>query len=75
MIAGCAFLALNFVCFWVIQNVKFGVVTLSETLQVELRGMNAKVRVSVLCPGWVNTRINESERNRPGELAATDGAR
>jgi hypothetical protein len=22
----------------------------------------------VLCPGWVNTRIGESERNRPSDL-------
>jgi NAD(P)-dependent dehydrogenase (short-subunit alcohol dehydrogenase family) len=27
------------------------------------------VKVSVLCPGWVNTRINEADRNRPPELA------
>jgi hypothetical protein len=27
------------------------------------------VKVSVLCPGWVNTRIADSERNRPAHLA------
>jgi len=26
------------------------------------------VKVSVLCPGWVNTRIHESGRNRPDHL-------
>ena len=26
------------------------------------------VKVSVLCPGWVQTRIGESDRNRPPEL-------
>ncbi len=51
---------------------KFGVVTLSETLEIELRALNAQIRVSVLCPGWVNTRINESERNRPRDLAETN---
>ncbi len=47
---------------------KFGVVTLSETLYHELALRGAKVKVSVLCPGWVQTRIMESERNRPAEL-------
>jgi NAD(P)-dependent dehydrogenase (short-subunit alcohol dehydrogenase family) len=34
------------------------------------------VKVSVLCPGWVNTKIAESGRNRPEHLqedAAADG--
>jgi NAD(P)-dependent dehydrogenase (short-subunit alcohol dehydrogenase family) len=42
---------------------KFAVVALSEALAAELAGSN--IGVSVLCPGWVNTRINESARNRP----------
>jgi NAD(P)-dependent dehydrogenase (short-subunit alcohol dehydrogenase family) len=48
---------------------KHGVVTLSETLAAELALYGSPVKVSVLCPGWVNTRINEAERNRPPELA------
>jgi NAD(P)-dependent dehydrogenase (short-subunit alcohol dehydrogenase family) len=44
---------------------KHGVVALSESLSNELLMQGAKIRVSVLCPGWVNTRIIESERNRP----------
>ena len=36
---------------------KHGVVTLSETLYHELVQRGAKVKVSVLCPGYVNTRI------------------
>jgi NAD(P)-dependent dehydrogenase (short-subunit alcohol dehydrogenase family) len=45
---------------------KFAVVALSEALAAELAGSN--VGVSVLCPGWVNTRINESARNRPARF-------
>ena len=47
---------------------KYGVVALSETLYYELMLQRAKIGVSVLCPGWVHTRITEAERNRPAEL-------
>ena len=47
---------------------KHGVVTLSETLLKELAMQGAKVKVSVLCPGLVRTRIGESGRNRPAQL-------
>jgi NAD(P)-dependent dehydrogenase (short-subunit alcohol dehydrogenase family) len=51
-----------------IYNVtKFGVVTLSESLHHELTALGARVKVSVLCPGWINTRIADAERNRPEE--------
>jgi NAD(P)-dependent dehydrogenase (short-subunit alcohol dehydrogenase family) len=46
---------------------KHAVVALSENLYFSLAQCNAKVKVSVLCPGWVKTRILESERNRPEE--------
>jgi NAD(P)-dependent dehydrogenase (short-subunit alcohol dehydrogenase family) len=52
---------------------KHAVVTLSETLHAELQLETADVGVSVLCPGWVNTRIAEAERNRPGQTALDDG--
>lgn len=53
-----------------IYNVsKFGVVALSETLSLELAVFAPHVKVSVLCPGFVNTRILDSDRNRPAELA------
>lgn len=42
---------------------KYAVVGLSESLFHELAG--TAVGVSVLCPGWVNTKIGESGRNRP----------
>ena len=62
--------------FMSIYNVsKHAVVTLSETLQKELTLLGTQVRVSVLCPGFVNTRILEAERNRPAALrnaAATE---
>ncbi|MGB6838431.1 MAG: SDR family NAD(P)-dependent oxidoreductase [Dehalococcoidia bacterium] len=47
---------------------KHGIVTLSEAMHHELALSGAKVKVSVLCPGWVNTRLMDSERNRPSEV-------
>jgi NAD(P)-dependent dehydrogenase (short-subunit alcohol dehydrogenase family) len=44
---------------------KFGVVALTETLQLELRAEKSPIGASVLCPGAIATRITESERNRP----------
>jgi len=48
---------------------KHGVVALSETLYFELKKARAKVSVSVLCPQFVNTRMMDSERNRPTALS------
>jgi NAD(P)-dependent dehydrogenase (short-subunit alcohol dehydrogenase family) len=48
---------------------KHGVVALSEMLYKDLKTRNAKVSASVLCPGWVNTQILESGRNRPEEFS------
>lgn len=50
---------------------KHAVVTLSETLYGELKSAGSPVGVSVLCPGFVNTRIYESQRNRPEGLRNT----
>jgi NAD(P)-dependent dehydrogenase (short-subunit alcohol dehydrogenase family) len=59
-----------------IYNVsKHGVVTLSESLHHELTMVGARIRVSVLCPGWISTRIADSERNRPAHLRAEAPAR
>ncbi len=44
---------------------KFGIVALSEILYLQLQAARAPVGVSVLCPGWVRTRLAESHRNRP----------
>ncbi len=41
---------------------KFAVVAMSEGLAMHLKPLG--IGVSVLCPGWVRTRITESARNR-----------
>ncbi len=51
---------------------KFGVVALSETLQLELIAEDSAIGASVLCPGAIATRITESERNRPDAAAETE---
>lgn len=43
---------------------KHAVVTLSEALHHELALTGSRLKVSVLCPGWVDTRILESARSR-----------
>jgi NAD(P)-dependent dehydrogenase (short-subunit alcohol dehydrogenase family) len=55
---------------------KFGVVALTETLRLELDEGDLPIGASVLCPGAVQTRICESERNREatGVAAATDSS-
>jgi NAD(P)-dependent dehydrogenase (short-subunit alcohol dehydrogenase family) len=51
---------------------KFGVVAITETLELELRAEKSAIGASVLCPGAIATRITESERNRPDAAAETD---
>jgi short-subunit dehydrogenase len=48
---------------------KHAVVSLSETLYQDLSLVSEQVSASVLCPFFVPTGINQSHRNRPGELA------
>lgn len=52
---------------------KFAVVAISESLHHEMNLAGSSVGVSVLCPGWVDTNIHSSERNRPAALASTPG--
>jgi NAD(P)-dependent dehydrogenase (short-subunit alcohol dehydrogenase family) len=47
---------------------KHAVVTISESLHHELQMTGAPIKASVLCPGFVRTRIIDSGRNRPPEL-------
>jgi NADP-dependent 3-hydroxy acid dehydrogenase YdfG len=53
---------------------KQAVVALSESLRTAFVNplFKAKIGVSVLCPGVVNTRITSSERNRPTEFCGED---
>lgn len=44
---------------------KFGVVTLTEGLHHDLSLRQSRLGVSLLCPGWVKTRIAQAERHRP----------
>jgi NAD(P)-dependent dehydrogenase (short-subunit alcohol dehydrogenase family) len=50
---------------------KFAVVGLSESLADELAASGSRVGVSVVCPGFVHTRIAESARNMPEWVRAT----
>jgi NAD(P)-dependent dehydrogenase (short-subunit alcohol dehydrogenase family) len=53
---------------------KHAVVAMSECLHHELAlTTGGKVKVSVLCPAWVKTRIAESARNRPASAPAPPG--
>jgi len=47
---------------------KHAVVRISEALHAQLAQAQAQVKVSVLCPGGVNTRIALATRNRPDEF-------
>jgi short-subunit dehydrogenase len=51
---------------------KHAVVTITESLHYELALQNAKLKTSVLCPGWVGTRIIDCYRNRPAEMGETN---
>ena len=51
---------------------KHGVVALSESLRASFAQMKCKINVSVLCPGIVNTKIVDCERNRPAEFCSPD---
>lgn len=51
---------------------KHAVVAMSECLHHDLQlAAGGKVKVSVLCPGWVKTNIDNSDRVRPESLKAT----
>jgi len=47
---------------------KFATVGITESLYHEIQMRGANVGVSALCPGFVKTRIFESQRNMPNEL-------
>jgi len=49
---------------------KHGVLALTEGLQRDFADRGANVNASVLCPGFVDTKIHAAERNRPDDMAA-----
>jgi short-subunit dehydrogenase len=51
---------------------KHAVISLSECLYHELQLTNAKIKVSVLCPAAVLTRIDKADRNRPDRFQPSD---
>ena len=58
-----------------IYNVsKHAVVALTETLYQDLHLVTDQVSCSVLCPYFVPTGINSSQRNRPADLAQEEAA-
>jgi len=50
------------------STTKAAVVALSEGIHLDLQRGGFKLKISVLCPGFVNTNIFDSGRNRPPEL-------
>jgi NAD(P)-dependent dehydrogenase (short-subunit alcohol dehydrogenase family) len=54
---------------------KHAVVAISECLHHDLNLLaGGKVKVSVVCPAWVKTRIADSERNRPASAPRRSGS-
>ena len=53
---------------------KHAVVSLSETLYQDLSLVTEQVTASVLCPFFVPTGINQSDRNRPAEMSDANAA-
>ena len=47
---------------------KHAVVALSECLHHELRALQSKIGVGVLCPGWVNTALAAGDEKLPDDL-------
>ncbi len=54
------------------NSIKHAVISITESLYMELKLENAKIGVSVLCPGMVKTNFNNSERNRPDDLRSAE---
>lgn len=52
---------------------KHAAVRVTEALYASLQELEAPIGVTVVCPGLVNTRIYESERNRPDALKPATG--
>ena len=46
---------------------KHAIVSLSESMRIELKQIKSKIKVSVLCRGWVSTKIYFSDSHRQEE--------
>jgi len=51
---------------------KHAALALSESLWQGLKNIKSNIGASVLCPGFVNTNIIESNRNRPDHLSSSN---
>lgn len=51
---------------------KHAIVSLSESMRIELTQTKSKINVSVLCPGWVSSKIFFSEAHRQEEYRDSD---
>ncbi|MFX1371878.1 MAG: SDR family NAD(P)-dependent oxidoreductase [Promethearchaeota archaeon] len=51
---------------------KHGIIVLSEALAQQLEQVHSKIKVSVLCPSFVDTKIMDCERNRPAKYRGPD---
>lgn len=49
---------------------KFAVLCLTEGMYHDFRELGSRLSASVVCPGLINTRILEAERNRPASYGA-----
>ncbi|HEX4430856.1 MAG TPA: SDR family NAD(P)-dependent oxidoreductase [Frankiaceae bacterium] len=54
---------------------KVGVVSISETLRIEMMMAGDPIGVSVLCPSGTNTSVMEAERNRPVQAGSEQRTR
>lgn len=48
---------------------KHAVVTITESLELQLQQIHSKIKAFVFCPGFVKTHLHEAGRNRPPELS------
>lgn len=52
---------------------KHALLSLTETLYLDLKAQKSAIGASLLCPGFVNTHLHRSERNRPAEVGRPAG--
>lgn len=56
------------------QSAKHAVAALTESLAFDLAEVAPQIKATLLCPGYVDTRIADSARNRPGPTDARSPA-